>query len=413
MQHVIIGSGPAGVVAAEVLRTLDPASSISLFGGEGEVPYSRMALPYLLEGCIDETGTHLRKAADHFEHNGIQLINRRVTAIDPTGSMITLSDGSNQAYDRLLLATGSHPVQPPISGIELPGVHSCWTLADARIIAEQAEAGTQVVLIGAGFIGSIILESLVARGVVLTVIETGDRMVPRMLDPQCGNLLKTWCQNKGVAVLTSTSVASIEQQGFTLIVHTEQGQAIPAQLVISATGVAANLDLATGCGIDTDLGILVDSCMQTSAAGVYAAGDVAQGKDFSTGGYNVQAIQPTAVDHARVAANNMVSPGSIHHPGSLNMNILDTLGLISASFGCWQGVDGGESVTMLDAKNFRYINLQFEDDMLIGANTLGHFEHLGVLRGLIQSRSQLGVWQQRLMADPSQIMPAYLSTLMP
>ena len=413
MQHVVIGSGPAGVVAAETLRALDPASSVTLYGGEGEAPYSRMALPYMLEGRIDEAGTHLRKTADHFEQQGIQLTNCRVTTIDVEKSMVILSDGRTQEYDRLLLATGSHPVQPPISGIDLPGVHTCWTLADARVISEQAAAGSQVVLIGAGFIGSIILESLVARGVDLTVIETGDRMVPRMLDQQCGSLLKAWCQNKGVTVLTSTSVASIEKQGFSLIVRTDQGHVITAQQVISATGVAANLDLASGCGLDADLGVLVDAYLQTSVAGIYAAGDVAQGRDFSTGGYSVQAIQPTAVDHGRIAANNMVSAGSIRHPGSLNMNILDTMGLISASFGLWKGVDGGESVTLLDEKNFCYINLQFEDDVLVGANTLGHFEHLGVLRGLIQSRSQLGVWKQRLLVNPSNIMPAYLSTLLP
>ncbi len=411
MRHIVIGSGPAGVVAAETLRALDPASSVTLFGGEGEVPYSRMALPYMLEGRIDETGTHLRKTADHFGQQGIQLINSRVSAIDAASSIVTLSDGRTQEFDRLLLATGSRPLQPPITGIDLPGVHTCWTLADARGIAEQAEAGCSIVLIGAGFIGSIILESLVARGVHLTVIETGDRMVPRMLDPQCGNMLKTWCQKKGVTVLTSTQVESIEQRGSALTVHTDQGHAISAHLVISATGVVADLELATGCGLDTDLGILVDSCMQTSARSLYAAGDVAQGRDFSTGGYSVQAIQPTAVDHGRIAANNMVSSGSIHHHGSLNMNILDTLGLISASFGLWQGVDGGESVTLVDEEGFRYINLQFEDDVLIGANTLGHIEHLGVLRGLIQSRSQLGVWKQRLLVDPTTIMLAYLSTL--
>jgi len=413
MQHVVIGSGPAGVVAAETLRSLDPASSVTLFGGEEEAPYSRMALPYMLVGRIDETGTHLRKTPDHFAQQGIELRNCRVSEIDPARSALTLQDGNTQAYDRLLLATGSHPVQPPVSGIDLPGVHTCWTLADARAIATKAEAGSQVVLIGAGFIGSIILESLVSRGVNLTVIETGDRMVPRMLDQQCGNLLKAWCEKKGVTVLTSTRVESIQQQGSSLVVCTDQGHTIPAQLVISATGVAANLELASACGIECDLGILVDPTMQTSVAGIFAAGDVAQGRDFSTGGHSVQAIQPTAVDHGRIAANNMVSAGSIQHPGSLNMNVLDTSGLISTSFGLWQGVDGGESVTRIDEAGYRYFNLQFEDDVLVGANTLGHTEHIGVLRGLIQSRSQLGVWKQRLMVDPTQIMPAYLATLAP
>jgi hypothetical protein len=104
----------------------------------------------------------------------------------------------------------------------------------------------------------------------------------------------------------------------------------------------------------------------------------------------------------------MVSDCRIAHSGNLNMNVLDTLGLISSSFGLWQGVDGGDSAELLDAERFRYLNLQFQEDRLVGASSLGMSDHLGVIRGLIQSAKQLGEWKNRLLRDPTRIMEAYL-----
>ena len=125
----------------------------------------------------------------------------------------------------------------------------------------------------------------------------------------------------------------------------------------------------------------------------------------------IQAIQPTAVEHGRIAAHNMVAGCPVAHTGNLNMNVLDTLGLISSSFGLWQGVDGGESAELLDAERFRYLNLQFKEDCLVGASSLGLTDHVGVLRGLIQSGKGLGVWKERLMRDPTRIMEAYLGAV--
>ncbi len=121
------------------------------------------------------------------------------------------------------------------------------------------------------------------------------------------------------------------------------------------------------------------------------------------------AIQPTAADHGRIAASNMVTSGSSLHQGSVAMNVLDTLGLIAASYGAWQGVKGGDCAELSDPARYRYLNLQFEDDVLVGANSLGLTQHVGVLRGLIQARLHLGKWKQRLVQDPTRIMEAYLS----
>ena len=410
MQHLIIGAGPAGVVAADTLRKADPDADIAIIGDEPEPPYSRMAIPYYLIDDIQESGTYLRDPSQHFKAQNIEVVQQRIDKIETAGKSVTLADGSNRGYDKLLIATGSRPVSPPIPGLELPQVHSCWTLEDSRAIIKLAQAGSNVVLIGAGFIGCIILEALVKRGVNLTVVETGNRMVPRMLNEKAGGLLETWCKNKGIDVHTSCSVDGIAAaDGDQVEVSLSDSGKLTAALVITATGVKANTDLVEGTDIKTDLGILVDRRMQTSNPDVYAAGDVAQGVDFSTGNFEVQAIQPTATDHGRIAALNMAGRDDEHH-GTLNMNVLDTVGLISCSFGLWMGVDGGDSAELYNADEFQYINLQFDGNTLVGASSVGKTQHIGVLRGLIESKIDLTRWKDRLMADPMAIMEAYVGS---
>lgn len=409
MQHIIIGAGPAGVVAAETLRKSDPGAEITIIGDEPEPPYSRMAIPYYLINNIEESGSYLRDPKVHYSDQNIKLVQQKVDKVDATAKQVILADGSSRAYDKLLIATGSRPISPPIPGLDLPQVSSCWTLADSRAIIGRAQSGSNVVLIGAGFIGCIILEALVRRGVKLSVVEMGNRMVPRMLDENAGGLLKRWCVDKGIDVHTSCSVDAISAADNDQVdVSLSDGSKLSAALVISATGVKSNIELLDGTGIEVDQGIKVNRRMQTSNADVYAAGDVAQGIDFSTGNYEVQAIQPTATDHGRIAALNMAGQGSEHH-GTLNMNVLDTLGLISCSFGLWMGVDGGEHAELYNPDQYQYINLQFDGDHLIGASSVGKTQHIGVLRGLIESKIHLGVWKARLMKDPTLIMDAYIA----
>ena len=410
MQHVVIGAGPAGVVAVEALRKLQPDAVITLIGDEPEPPYSRMAIPYFLSRQIAESGTHLRKNAEHFRDNKIAIVQGRVTKLDRSGQQLEIEGGSSVAYDKLLIATGSTPMSPPIEGIDLPGVTSCWTLADARQIASTAKPGARVVLMGAGFIGCIILEALAKSGADLTVVEMEGRMVPRMMNDTAGNLIKDWCESRGVKVHTSTQVTAIEKNGDGLRVSLSSGAAVDADLVVSATGVKPNTDVVTGSGIECDQGILVDRTMRTNDPNVFAAGDVAQGVDFSTGDYSVQAIQPTAVDHGQLAARNMAGLKGAVHSGCVNMNVLDTLGLISSSFGLWMGADGGDSAELLNRERFRYLNLQFADDVLVGATSLGLTQHVGVLRGLIQTKTHLRAWKDKLLGDPTRIMEAYLAS---
>jgi len=408
VKHVILGAGPAGVIAAETLRKHAPADDILIVGDEPEAPYSRMAIPYLLMGNVGEDGTHLRHAPGHFDRLGI-VVKRsaRAVSVDSAARTVTLGDGSTLRYDRLLIATGSSPASPPIPGIGSPGVHACWTLADARAIAERASRGARVLQMGAGFIGCIIMEALAARGVELTVVEMGDRMVPRMMGPTAGGMIKDWCETKGVRVFTGTRVDAIEA-GPPLEVHLSNGSSLDADLVISATGVKPNIGFLESSGIRCLVGVLTDEHLQTNVPGVYAAGDCAEAFDRISCKTIVSAIQPNAADQARVAALNMVGrPAELR--GVTQINVLDTLGLISTSFGDWQGVPGGEQVELTDRAAGRHLSLQFAADRLVGCNSIGWTEHVGAMRGLVEGQLRLGAWKQRLLDDPTQLMPAYLA----
>ena len=409
--HVILGAGPAGIIAAETLRKHAPADTITVVGNEREAPYSRMAIPYLLMGNIGEVGTHLRKSATHWSDLKINLLQAQAERVDIATKKIAFTDGQTLDYDTLLIATGSQPMQAPIPGIASAGVHACWTLDDARHIMALAQPGARVLQMGAGFIGCIILEALAARGVQLSVVEMGDRMVPRMMGPTAGGMIRDWCEAKGVKVYTGTKVEAIEP-GTPLKVRLSNGQTVEADLVISATGVRPAIGFLKDSGIRCLQGVLTDATMQTNVPGIYAAGDCAEAFDKVSGQTIVSAIQPNAAEQARVAALNMVGQRA-ELAGVTQINVLDTLGLISTSFGAWQGVpsaEGGEHVELTDKAAGRHLSLQFKGDVLVGCNSVGWTEHVGVMRGLVEGQVKLGAWKDCLKKDPTQLMQAYLAT---
>ena len=414
MHHVIIGGGPAGVIAAETLRKQAPYDNITIISDEAVPAYSRMAIPYLLMGNVKEDGTYLRKDPDHLKNLNLNWVQAGVKHVDIATKKVALNSSIEITFDTLLIATGSHPIKPPIPGIDSKGVHTCWTMEDARHIMALANKGSRVLQLGAGFIGCIIMEALAARGVKLSVVEMGDRMVPRMMGPTAGGMIRDWVQAKGVEVFTATKVESIEA-GTPLKVKLSNGKTVEADLVISAAGVRPAIGFLKDSGITCLLGVLTDAHLQTNVPGIFAAGDCAEAFDKVTGKTIVSAIQPNAVEQARVAAMNMVacSRGKAMQAelkGVTQINVLDTLGLISTSFGDWQGQPGGEQVELTDLKKGRHLSLQFKDDVMVGCNSVGWTEHVGVMRGLVEGKIKLGAWKDHLKADPTKLMQAYIAS---
>jgi NAD(P)H-nitrite reductase large subunit len=267
--------------------------------------------------------------------------------------------------------------------------------------------------------------------VKLSVVEMGDRMVPRMMGPTAGGMIRDWCEAKGVQVFTSTKVEAISRAepglggkilgllgaGSTadrpLQVKLSNGTTVEADLVISAAGVRPAIGYLKDSGVNCLLGVLTDEHLQTNVPGIFAAGDCAEAFDKVSGKMIVSAIQPNAAEQARIAAANMVSqahgrPMHAQLQGVTQINVLDTLGLISTSFGDWQGRPDGEHVELTDIAAGRHLSLQFEDDVLVGCNSVGWTEHVGVMRGLVEGQVKLGAWKEVLKNDPTKLMEAYL-----
>lgn len=411
MRHIIIGNGPAGIIAAETIRKNAPGDDITLIGDENEAPYSRMSIPHLLACNTNETGTYLRREKDWASRLNVSEVRGRAVHVSTRTRTVKMDDGSVIAFDKLLIASGASPRVPVIPGIDFAGVHSCWTLDDARRIQRLAKPGARVVLIGAGFIGCIVMEALLARGVNLIVVERRDRVLPNMMGKRAGDLVQRWCEKKGVKVVTGTRVTAIgcsELDGHGHMVRLSNREQLSADLIVYSVGTMPNVSFLKGSGIRCLQGVVVDASMQTNVPGIYAAGDCAETFDSVAGRSIISGVQPNAADQAYCAALNMTGKHAFQR-GVRQIDVIDTMGLISSSFGNWQGVRGGQWVEMADERNFRYLRLEFFKDVLIGCNAVGVTEHAAILRSLIQNHVHLGEWKDRLLQDPTRLKEAYVA----
>jgi NAD(P)H-nitrite reductase large subunit len=412
-RHLIIGGGPAAINAIETIRDLDgDASSITLVCDEPA--YSRMILPYWLAQRIPREQVFTGDD-DYFRRLKVDcLIGTRVARVDPQTKQATLQDGRTVPFDDALIATGSSAVKPPIPGADLAGVLPLWTLAhtEAVLQATQGLAKPEVLFVGAGFIGFIVLNAMYKRGWKLHVVETAPHVLPRMLNEQGARLVENWLNMKDVSLNLGTTAQNIADVGGRKRVTLANGQMLDCDLVIVATGIRPNLDLVKGSGILTDQGILVNDRMQTNFPHIYAAGDVAQGPDLLGEEPAVHAIQPTAVDHGRVAGANMAGR-EVHYPGSLLMNILDVCGIQCVSYGRWG--ESAEDMTIYNPDRPVYRRLLLTGDQITGAifigpaNEVGMLNDVGMVKGIIQTRTALGAWKDFLRENPFDIRRPYIA----
>src|SRR5713101_10133290 len=276
-RHLIIGGGTAGMNAIRTIREEESERSEVILVS-AEKPYSRMVLPYYLDRSIAESHVFTATAAVLAQWSVKALLGRRAAHLDVKANVCTLDDGTKVEYDDCLIATGSSPVRAPVPGTDGPGVHSFWTLEQCRELIAQTPAGSHVVMVGAGFISFTILNSILALGAKLTIVEIAPRILPRMIDATGGELVEAWLRNHGVAIHTGAAVTTIEDAKTRKRLRFKSGRDILCDVVIMATGIKTNLEWLRGSGIRVNRGIVVDERLRSSAPNVYAAGDVAEGR---------------------------------------------------------------------------------------------------------------------------------------
>jgi apoptosis-inducing factor 3 len=277
---VIVGGGAAGNAAAETLRNEGFGGEVIMLSADQSGPYDRPNLSKsYLAGTAEEEWIPLR-SADFYEAQDIDLrLNTLVVAVDAAGQKLRLADGTELAYDALLLATGAEPVRLDIPGTTLRHVHYLRTLANSRSIAGKAQSARRAVVLGASFIGLEVAASLRARNVAVDVV--APEMIPmeRILGPDAGHFIRTLHESHDVSFHLGATAQSIAPQSVML----NNGQKLEADLVVIGAGVRPEVRLAEAAGLRIDHGIAVNAYLETSAPGIFAAGDIARWPDRLTG----------------------------------------------------------------------------------------------------------------------------------
>ena len=277
---VIIGGGAAGFAAAEMLRRQDYQGSIVMLSDDDAPPVDRPNLSKdYLAGAAPEAWVPLR-GDDFYSEQNIDLRTKTVvSAIDPSAREVVLGDGSKVAYDRLLLATGAEPVRLPLPGMDLPHVFTLRTLADCQAIIERSAATRRAVVMGASFIGLEVAASLRARGIEVHVVAPEKRPMERVLGSQLGDFVRGLHEEHGVLFHLEETATAIGDKQVTL----KSGGTLDADLVVAGVGVRPRLALADKAGLSVDRGVMVNEYLETSAPGVFAAGDIARWPDPRSG----------------------------------------------------------------------------------------------------------------------------------
>jgi NADPH-dependent 2,4-dienoyl-CoA reductase/sulfur reductase-like enzyme/nitrite reductase/ring-hydroxylating ferredoxin subunit len=276
---VIIGAGAAGSAAAEMLRRQGYQGSITMVDAEPESPYDRPNLSKdFLAGTAQEDWIPLRPA-DFYAQHGIEIVRNRAISIDPSKAEVALANGRPLRYGALLLATGAEPNRLDIPGATLPYVHVLRSLTDSKAIIEAAEQAKRAVVIGGSFIGLEAAASLRKRGIEVDVVALESVPLERVLGKDVGELIQRLHEGHGVTFHLSATASRIDARG----VHLADGTSLPADLVVVGVGVRPRVEIASLAGLRVDRGVVVNQYLETSAAHIYAAGDIARWPDRHSG----------------------------------------------------------------------------------------------------------------------------------
>ena len=304
--YVIIGGGLAAVAAADALRRRDKTGRLMLIAAEPHPPYDRVPLSkeYLL-GEMERDQVFLRRPR-FYERNKVELIlNQAATALDLNTRQVTLANGTQIAFDKLLLATGGRPRRLPIPGDDLDGIYYLRNLEDTEAIQQAVQGARRAVVVGGGFIGCELATAFAKLGLTTTVVELTPAVLSLVIDPETSEFVQSYLRQQGVTVLTNTGAARfIGEQGRVKAVATNTGEELAADFVAVGVGIAPNTELAAAAGLSVDNGVVVNEYLE-AADGVFAAGDMANyyspilGHRLRVEHYDV------ALQHGRVAGANM------------------------------------------------------------------------------------------------------------
>ncbi|WSM39900.1 FAD-dependent oxidoreductase [Streptomyces cellulosae] len=371
---VVIGSGLAGVRLARRLGEL--GTPVTLIGEEEHPPYNRVLLAEVLAGRYRPEVIALPAPAE--------LVRARVTGIDRDRRTVVRADGTEIAYGRLVLATGSNPVLPPLRGLftedhELPrGVHAFRTLDDCLGLSAEVRPGVRAVVIGGGLLGVSAARALAVRGAQVVLAQQSERLMERQLDPAASGLVKRHLSELGVEVHTECRVRDVRCVGGAVrSVEMADGYALDADLVVLACGVHPRVSLAQAAGLDVAKGVVVDDELRTSDPYVHAIGDCVQHAG------TVYGLAAPALEQADALAALLAGDTTARYTGTRSLTRLTLTGPDSpfdlAAFGETEVLPGDDVVQLADATRGTYRKVVVRDDRLVGGVLVGELGTVGAL----------------------------------
>jgi len=377
---VVLGGGIAGVTAADHARRTAPGMRITLIDREASLPYYRLNLTRYLAGEVDAAALTLA-GEPWFTERGIEIVRGEVSSIDRQSRTLTMADGGVLAYDRLVLAMGSHPFVPPIPGADLRGVFTIRTRADVDTLLAQRKEGGRCVVIGGGLLGLEAAGAIQRRAMWITVLEGYGYLLPRQLTPEAGDMLRAVIEDRGIEVRSQVRVDAILGDGAVTGVRLASGEEIPADLVVLATGVRPNSHLARLCGLQVRRGLVVDDRLATTDRTIFAAGDLVEHDG------DVHGIWPVAYAQGVVAGVNAAGGEAAYQPlpPSNQLKVMDvdlfSVGEVRAGDGSYLEFE--------DRADGAYRRVLCRDGRIVGAVLFGDTALANDLRDAIESGTQL------------------------
>lgn len=379
-QVVIIGAGIAGISAAEAAARQAPACRITVLNGEDEAPYARINLTRFLAGEMAAADLPLHDATWYADH-GIALRKGCVTHIDRDARRLRLASGEElPPYDRLIIASGSRPVPPPLPGLTLPAVHCLRTRADAQQLLDETRAGDPVVVIGGGVLGLECAGALARQGRQVTVCERGAHLMSRQLDAAGAQRLAAALEAIGITLRFAVSCSGIVATETGLLVQLDAEPALPACRVVFSIGVQPDDTLAAEAGLHCERGIVVDDQLRSSDPAIWAAGDCCRHRGRSYGLWTAATFQ------GAIAGANAVG-GETAFLGLEPSVQLKVLGLPVAGIGAVQAT--ADDQELCDENSERYRRLLLRAGRLRGAVLVGDTSAAAPLARAIEDGTSL------------------------
>jgi ferredoxin-nitrate reductase len=376
---LVVGAGMAGQATLEAALAHSPAGfEVTLVGREPELPYDRILLSRLLAGGVGEADLGLRPTSWYEERGARVITGTAVERLDLGSGRVLLADGSALDYDRLVLATGSQPALPPVEGLQESGAIVFRSVADVRAMLAAGRAGRRAVVIGGGLLGLEAARGLRERGLRVTVVEFAERVMGAQLDELSAGLLVRTLHALGIEVLTGRRVAAVDGAGTPEAVLLDDGEQLAADVVVVATGIRPDVELATAAGLEVRRGVVVDDELRASASGVWAVGECAEHRG------TVHGLWAPVRAQAEVAGASLAGRPAAFL-GATPATTLKVSGVDLFCAGGPEAAEEDEELLTLDSRHGTYRRLVLRDGRLRGAILLGDLTDAPRLRAALDS----------------------------